>query len=101
MGFLPSKFVPDSEYLLRRTTLKAEMARGACTERAAAAHHRIAGCYLAKLFGGQSASPPDAEGDAIFGGTETTAIGITRIRFSDVTCVPESEDLNRVLHSIL
>jgi hypothetical protein len=54
MGFFPSKSVPDSEYLLIRSTLEANMAANARTEQAAAAHHRIASCYLAKLFGGRA-----------------------------------------------
>ncbi len=101
MGFFPSASVPDSEYLLTRSTLEATMAARARTEQAAAAHHRIASCYMAKLFGGQSiASPHDEVTGRALASAERRAIGPARLRFADLTSVPENDELTRVLQNI-
>jgi hypothetical protein len=101
MGFFPSKSVPDSEYLLIRSTLEANMAANASTEQAAVAHHRIASCYLAKLFGKQSTEALDGKVSSRADVTaHRCAIGPVQPRFSDLTAVPENDELTRLLHSI-
>lgn len=101
MGFSPSAFVPDSEYLLTRSTLEATMAAKARTEQAAAAHRKIASCYVAKLFGGQStASPHDEVTGRALAAAERGAIGPAGLRFADLTSVPENDELTRVLQNI-
>lgn len=101
MGFSPSGSVPDSEYLLTRSTLEATMAAKALTEVAAAAHRRIASCYLATLFGGESTTSPydEVTGDASVA-AERGAIISAGLRFADLTFVPANDELMQVLQSI-
>ena len=100
MGFFPFTSVPDSEYLLDRSTAEAAMAASARTERAAA-HHRMASCYLAKLFGGRSAASPAAgPAGSRVATTGDGAIGPSGLRFVDLTSVPHSDELTRILHDL-
>lgn len=100
MGFLPSASVPDSDYLLGRSTTEAALAASARTEKAAAAHHRIANCYLAKLFGGHGGSFHTGEATAQATGTGSDAVGPAGLRFADLTSVPENDELTRILRRL-
>jgi hypothetical protein len=101
MGLFPSKSVPDSEYLLIRSTLEANMAANAGSEQAAAAHHKIASCYLAKLFGGPSAETVDpGHSGRQMTGAHSGSIGPAELRFADLTAVPDDDELTRLLDKL-
>ena len=93
MGFLPAASVPDSDYLLRRSTVESAMAAKARSASAAAAHHRIASCYLGKLFGGPGEAPAE-------NAPPLRTRGVGPLRFTDLTAVPDNADLERVLRKI-
>lgn len=106
MGLFPAGSVADSEYLLTRSTTEATLAVRARTEQAAAAHRKIASCYLAKLFDAQSTAsidntapirpaPPDAR--VVFRSPDFRS---PDLRFADLRSVPENEDLTRLLLNI-
>jgi hypothetical protein len=99
MGLYPSRSVPDSEYLLTRSIAEAKLAAQARTSRAAAAHHAIASCYLAKLFGEQEADLPGTTRMTV--DRASTALGPVTLRFEDVTSLTTDEDLTRILRSII
>lgn len=98
MGLFPSKPVPDSEYLLTRSITEATLAANASTAQAAAAHHAIAGCYLAKLFGEQDVVAIDI---VVARSPDITATTPTGLRFADLRSVPEDEELSRILASLV
>ena len=101
MGLIPSKHVPDSEYLLERSTTEARLAANAETEQAAAAHRRIASCYLAKLFSDDGAASSDDErATRPLEAAECIASGPSVFRFADLSAVPENDELTRLLHCI-
>lgn len=101
MGFLPSRSVTDSEYILTRSTTEAKLAANARTEQAAAAHHKIASCYLAKLFDVQSpASLDDLLGTRPTLPIKSAAIRSPDLRFADVKPIPENDELTRILNRL-
>ncbi|WP_445191552.1 hypothetical protein ACT009_13350 [Sphingomonas sp. Tas61C01] len=69
------------------------LAADATTPRAAAAHHAIAGCYLARLFGEDAATEDSRRGPS--------AAGTPGPRFSDLRSVPANADLNQLLDDLI
>ena len=101
MGFSPSKYVPDSDYLLERSTTEARLAANARTEGAAAAHRKIASCYLAKLFSDEGAASSDhisVKSPEI--PARSGAIAPSGLRFADLSSIPENNELTRILQSL-
>lgn len=101
MSFCPSGSIPDSEYLLARSTTEATLAAKAKTEQAAAAHRKIASCYLAKLF--------DAPGPASL--DDTTPVRPARpaahvvlrspdLRSAHLGILPENDAITRLLRCL-
>lgn len=92
MGLFPSRSVHDSEYLLSRSIQESVLAADAHTPRAAAAHHAIASCYLARLFGGDDADEEHRH--------RPSSAGAAGLQFSDLRRVPPNEDLARLLEDL-
>ena len=101
MGLYPSRSVPDSEYLLKRSIAEATLAAQARTSRAAAAHHAIASCYLAKLFGEKEADLPGTTRMTVDRLRASAAMGPVTLRFEDLTSLTTDEELTRLLRSII
>ena len=101
MGLLPSGSVHDSEYLLARSTTEIRLAANASTEQAAAAHRKIASCYLARLFTISDSASSDAR---LTNGAITTAKTMpfrsSRVRFEDLRSIAENDELNRLLRRL-
>lgn len=100
MGFSPSTSVPDSEYLLTRSTTEARLAASARTEQAAAAHRKIVSSYLGRLFGPRGSTPSEADlirPAAPMGDQPVPASPGARMRFDDVTSVPDNQELAQIL----
>ena len=101
MGFSPSRSVPDSEYLLTRSTTQATLAARAPTEQAAAAHRRIASCYLDKLFADEYSPSPDVViAPRTILPTTDGEVGAAELRFYDVTTPQENDELNALLQHL-
>jgi hypothetical protein len=101
MGFFPSAAVPDSEYLLVRSSTEVALASAARTKQAADAHHTIAASYLAKLFGKHDSVSIEAEHASRQRDFRWSGTGAVReFRFTDLTAIPQSDELTRTLRSL-
>lgn len=101
MGFIPSRPIADSEYLLERSAKEATLAAKACTAEAAAAHQAIARCYLARLFGEEEAAPVATGLGRVDAHRRTNrAPEPTELRFSDLRSVPDDDELTRLLDTL-
>ena len=101
MSFSPSRYVPDSDYLLERSTTEARLAANASTEEAAAAHRKIASCYLAKLFSDEKLPLCDHKLSSVPNvPAGSKAVAPSSLRFADLRSVPEDAELTRILHSL-
>jgi hypothetical protein len=100
VGFLPSTSVPDSEYLLKRSTTEAALAGKASTESAAAAHRKIACCYLARLFAPAKRAADLEEPGARMFAVDREADRPARVRFTELTLLPDNDELIGLLHRL-
>lgn len=102
MGLSPSASVPDSEYLLIRSTTEAALAANARTECAAAAHRAIAQSYLTRLFDRQSNNSFDVTDANRTTLTSLKAAARTLdVRLVACTPAPENGELTRLLADLL
>jgi hypothetical protein len=101
MGFAPIKNVPDGEYLLARCTTQAALAAKASTAQAAAAHRRIASCYLAKLFATDNAASPEVESShRTWSPSDGYGTGGAQLRFYQVSMPRENKELIGLLQNL-